>query len=68
MSTAEEESGPIYSRLFIVGDKDVTDDRYREEFSKFGRVQSVRAVRDRKTGESKGIQNKKLNDGSPPNL
>ena len=42
------------SRLFIVCGKSITEDDFRESFSKYGTVTEVWVVKDRATGEPKG--------------
>ncbi|KAI5735010.1 hypothetical protein M8J77_013071 [Diaphorina citri] len=46
---------PPHSRLFILCGKDVTEDDLRQGFSPFGNIQEIRCVKDRNTGESKGV-------------
>uniref|UniRef100_A0A6M2DND7 Putative rna-binding protein 45 n=1 Tax=Xenopsylla cheopis TaxID=163159 RepID=A0A6M2DND7_XENCH len=46
---------PQYSRLFIVCSRDTTADDFYNSFDKFGTIEDVRLVRDRNTGENKGI-------------
>lgn len=46
---------PPFSRLFVLGDKEITDEEYEEEFSKFGPIQYIKRVRDKNTGEPKGM-------------
>ncbi|KAM3966775.1 RNA-binding protein 45-like [Aphomia sociella] len=46
---------PMYSRLFLVTEKKVTEDQLREAFTKFGNVEDIRIPRDHNTGECKGI-------------
>lgn len=45
---------PPYSRLFIVGSKQLTEDDFRGAFSKFGEIEEIWVVKDRQTGERKG--------------
>lgn len=45
---------PPYSRLFIVGSKQLSEDDFRGAFSKFGEIEEVWVVKDRHTGERKG--------------
>lgn len=45
---------PPNSRLFIVCGKSITEDDFRESFSKYGTVTEVWMVKDRATGEPKG--------------
>ena len=47
-------SDPPNSRLFIVCGKSITEDDFREAFSKYGTVSEVWVVKDRATGEPKG--------------
>lgn len=46
---------PTYSRLFIVSEKKVTEDEFRDAFSKFGEIEDLKIPRDHNTGEPKGI-------------
>ncbi|XP_037075691.1 LOW QUALITY PROTEIN: RNA-binding protein 45-like [Pollicipes pollicipes] len=46
---------PPNSRLFIVCGKSITEDDFRECFSKYGTVSEVWVVKDRATGEPKGV-------------
>lgn len=45
---------PPNSRLFIVGSKKLTENEFRDAFAKFGEIEDIWMVRDRRTGESKG--------------
>lgn len=45
---------PPYSRLFIVGSKQLTEDDFRIAFSRFGEIEEIWVVKDRQTGERKG--------------
>jgi len=47
---------PPNSRLFIVCGKSVTEDDFREAFHKYGTIEEIWMVKDRTTGEPKGIQ------------
>nr|AOV81546.1 development regulated RNA-binding protein [Artemia sinica] len=46
---------PPYSRLFVVCNKGVTEDELRPAFEEFGKVEEVWIVKDKPTGEAKGI-------------
>lgn len=46
---------PPNSRLFIVGGKNITEDDFKECFSKYGTVTEVWLVKDRVSGEPKGV-------------
>ncbi|KAL0280498.1 UNVERIFIED_CONTAM: hypothetical protein PYX00_001768 [Menopon gallinae] len=46
---------PPYSRLFIVCSKAVTENTLRDEFGKFGTIEELWFVKDRQTGERKGV-------------
>lgn len=46
---------PPNSRLFIVCGKSVTEDDFREAFSKFGAIDEIWMVKDRTSGEPKGV-------------
>lgn len=49
------EDHPTYSRLFIVCERRLTEDNFRESFSKFGTIEDIRMPRDHNSGEPKGI-------------
>ncbi|KAF0305374.1 RNA-binding protein 45 [Amphibalanus amphitrite] len=57
-------SDPPNSRLFIVCGKSITEDDFREAFSKYGTVSEVWVVKDRATGEPKGVTYIKFNKTS----
>uniref|UniRef100_A0A2M4BJK6 Putative developmentally regulated rna-binding protein n=1 Tax=Anopheles marajoara TaxID=58244 RepID=A0A2M4BJK6_9DIPT len=46
---------PPMSRLFIICSKSVTEDNLREHFEKFGDIEEIWIVKDRSTGEGKGV-------------
>ncbi|XP_044728103.1 RNA-binding protein 45 [Chrysoperla carnea] len=46
---------PPNSRLFIVSNKSLTEDDFREAFAKFGNIEEIWVVKDRQTGERKGV-------------
>lgn len=46
---------PPMSRLFIICNKGHTEDQFRETFSSFGNIEDIWVVKDKQTGESKGI-------------
>nr|CAH0107847.1 unnamed protein product [Daphnia galeata] len=46
---------PPNSRLFIVCGKSVTEDDFREAFHKYGTIEEIWMVKDRTTGEPKGV-------------
>lgn len=41
--------------LFIICNKSNTEDDFREPFEKFGKIEEIYCVKDRSTGDSKGI-------------
>ena len=45
---------PPNSRLFILAGKGVNEDLFREEFGKFGEIDDLWIVKDRRTKEDKG--------------
>ena len=47
---------PPNSRLFILCGKGITEQVMRENFSKFGTVEDVWIVKDRRTNEEKGTE------------
>ena len=49
-----KQDDPPNSRLFIVCGKSVTEEHFREAFSKFGTIDEIWMVKDRTTGEAKG--------------
>lgn len=46
---------PPYSRLFIVCNKSHSEQDFKDHFSKYGTIEDVRVVRDRGSGENKGV-------------
>ena len=50
-----KQDDPPNSRLFIVCGKSVTEDDFREAFHKFGTIEEIWMVKDRTSGEPKGI-------------
>ena len=46
---------PPNSRLFIVCGKQITEEQFKEAFGKFGTIEEVWVLKDRVTGEPKGI-------------
>ncbi|EFA04331.1 RNA-binding protein 45 isoform X1 [Tribolium castaneum] len=46
---------PPNSRLFIIGSKLLCEDDFRKAFEEFGNIEEIWMVRDRQTGESKGV-------------
>ncbi|XP_050510153.1 RNA-binding protein 45 [Diabrotica virgifera virgifera] len=51
---ADEDDAP-YSRLFVVGARDLREDDIKNAFNKFGDVKDVWAVKDRNSGDYRGI-------------
>jgi RNA recognition motif-containing protein len=51
---AFKNDGDSYSRVFILGARDLNEDTLREEFEKYGTVKDVYFVKDRHTNERKG--------------
>lgn len=45
---------PPYSRLFIIGSKQLTEEDFRDAFQRFGEIEELWVVKDRQTGERKG--------------
>jgi RNA recognition motif-containing protein len=45
---------PPNSRLFIVCNKSITEEEFRNAFKKYGTIEEIWVVRDRNTGEPKG--------------
>lgn len=45
---------PPNSRLFIVCSKQLTEEDFRDAFSKFGEIEEIWVVKDRNSGERKG--------------
>lgn len=45
---------PPHSRLFIVCGKSITEEDFRESFSKHGTIEEIWVVKDRNTEEPKG--------------
>ncbi|XP_074658938.1 RNA-binding protein 45-like isoform X2 [Tubulanus polymorphus] len=46
---------PPFSRIFVVHAKGVTEADFRESFEKYGEIQDVWIVKDRRTGMDKGV-------------
>ncbi|XP_023021146.1 RNA-binding protein 45 [Leptinotarsa decemlineata] len=46
---------PPNSRLFIIGPKTLNEDDFRKAFDDFGDIEEIRVVKDRNTGENKGV-------------
>ncbi|GFG33000.1 hypothetical protein Cfor_09657 [Coptotermes formosanus] len=46
---------PPNSRLFIVCNKSITEEEFRNAFKKYGTIEEIWVVRDRNTGEPKGV-------------
>lgn len=46
---------PPNSRLFIVGSKNLSEDDFRNAFKEFGTIEEIWMVKDRQTGENKGV-------------
>ncbi|XP_066975232.1 RNA-binding protein 45 isoform X1 [Macrobrachium rosenbergii] len=46
---------PPHSRLFIVCGKSITEDDFRESFSKYGTIEEIWVVKDRTSEEPKGV-------------
>lgn len=53
-SKENKQDDPPNSRLFIVCGKSVTEEDFREAFTKFGTIEEIWMVKDRTTGEPKG--------------
>ncbi|CAH2239656.1 RNA-binding protein 45-like [Pararge aegeria] len=51
----DREDVPVYSRLFIVCDRDLKDEHFRESFSQFGTIEDIRIPCDHNTGKPKGV-------------
>lgn len=49
------EDVPPMSRLFIICNKAHREEDFREAFSRFGHIEDIWVVKDRHTGENKGI-------------
>lgn len=45
----------LFLGLFIICNKSNTEDDFREAFDKFGKIEEIYCVKDRNTGEHKGI-------------
>ncbi|KAL5006464.1 hypothetical protein ScPMuIL_015270 [Solemya velum] len=46
---------PPNSRLFILAGRGITEETYRTAFEKYGKVENIWIVKDRRSGEDKGI-------------
>ncbi|XP_055911311.1 RNA-binding protein 45 [Eupeodes corollae] len=54
-SNSNKRDEPPMSRLFIIGNKENTEDELRDAFCRFGEIEDVWVVKDKKTGDNKGI-------------
>ncbi|KAL3282370.1 hypothetical protein HHI36_005556 [Cryptolaemus montrouzieri] len=50
-----DDYSPPNSRLFIIGSKSLNENQYREAFQEFGEIEEIWVVKDRNTGENKGV-------------
>lgn len=46
---------PPNSRLFIIGHKALNEDDFRNAFAKFGNIEEIWVVKDKRTGDNKGV-------------
>lgn len=46
----------VFSGLFIICNKQNTEEDFREAFQKFGKIEEIYTIKDRNTGDSKGKQ------------
>lgn len=53
-SRTRSSDDPPNSRLFIVCNKNITEDEFRRSFEKYGNIEEIWSVKDRSTGEPKG--------------
>lgn len=44
----------VFSGLFIICNKQNTEEDFREAFQKFGKIEEIYTIKDRNTGDSKG--------------
>ncbi|XP_045761317.1 RNA-binding protein 45-like [Maniola jurtina] len=51
----DREDLPVYSRLFIVCDRDLKEEQFREAFSEFGTIEDIRIPCDHNTGKPRGV-------------
>ncbi|KAK3103354.1 hypothetical protein FSP39_018679 [Pinctada imbricata] len=51
----QEDVKPPHSRLFVLCGKGISEETFKEEFGKYGEVEDVWIVRDRRTDEEKGV-------------
>ncbi|XP_050663860.1 RNA-binding protein 45-like [Leptidea sinapis] len=49
------EDTPVYSRLFIICERKLTEEDFRNAFLKFGTIEDIKLPIDRNTGQPKGI-------------
>ena len=54
-STGGKYDDPPNSRLFIVCGKQITEDQFKEAFGAYGNIEEVWVLKDRVTGEPKGV-------------
>ncbi|XP_031632617.1 RNA-binding protein 45 isoform X2 [Contarinia nasturtii] len=55
---------PPMSRLFIICNKQNTEEDFREAFQKFGKIEEIYTIKDRSTGDNKGVVYIKFNKTS----
>lgn len=54
-SMGSSSDDPPNSRLFIVGPKTLVEEDFRKAFEEFGNIEEIWVVKDRNTGENKGV-------------
>ncbi|KAJ8917529.1 hypothetical protein NQ315_005578 [Exocentrus adspersus] len=54
-SMGSSSDDPPNSRLFIIGPKTLTEEDFRRTFQEFGHIEEIWVVKDRNTGENKGV-------------
>lgn len=53
--TARNSDDPPMSRLFIICNKENTEEEIREHFDPFGKIEDVWIVKDKRSGDNKGM-------------
>lgn len=54
-SRSRSSDDPPNSRLFIVCNRNITEDEFRKNFEKYGSIEEIWSVKDKSTGEPKGV-------------
>jgi RNA recognition motif-containing protein len=55
MNEAKDRDAESYNRLFILGGKGCSEETFRKEFGKFGHITDIYIMKDKGSGEDRGI-------------